>query len=204
MNKSMLLKIINVLSVIPILIYPIILFVSIAAFDSPSSLSVLSFSVVSIILSYPVFIILLIYFSRKHNSLILASIALIPLLISSYVFFYFEIAGLDHKKDFDTRKKDFICDANSFLSFHEIGLSDGKPNDLKFIDLFEKKDFMFYTKYYSDGRVYDDKWVVVSNPKILSCKNSEGRSLGEIYTQIQENQVTDMLKKRTDAPVEKR
>jgi len=113
----MLLKIINVLSAIPILIYPIVFFMSIMAFDSPSSLSVLSFFVACVILSYPAFIILLIYFSRKHNSLILASIALIPLLISSYVFFYFEIADLDHKKDFDTRKRDFVCDANSFLSF---------------------------------------------------------------------------------------
>ncbi len=85
MNKKI--KIINIISLIPILAFPIYLVVGIMAFSSPNvekSQQIWFY----ILAAYPLFILSMFFLSRKLNSLILAILGLIPLLVFALVIIF--------------------------------------------------------------------------------------------------------------------
>ncbi len=179
MMKKTIITIINIISVIPILIYPLAFIAGIMSFDAgPSMVAWLIFLIST---TYPIFIIACIIFSRKINSLSLSFIALLPLLALLYIFF---IAGGTAQKDnYNTLSKDFICNSNSFLSVEKNG-------NFGSINILEKKNFL---NYENETIATIDNNATISlmsaNPKeakdlLSNCKNNEGKSMLDFYTLI--------------------
>ena len=168
--KKNIITIINLISAIPILLFPFILLAGIMAFDAPGSeKSILVLTVPLILIGYPIFIIAFIVLSRRNNSLLLASVALIPLLFLLFVFFF--SAGLARKDDYNTLNKDFICNSNSFLS-----IQNGTAHC---IDFLEKENFLNY-RYINLGfmengsiKIYPNSIPIQEAKDLLSnCKNN--------------------------------
>lgn len=179
--KKAIITIINIISAIPILIYPLVLAFSGMIFDPPGSLqSVLHWIELFVSVAYPIFIIACIILSRKKKSLLLALIALLPLLFLLYVFLF--SAGLAQKDNYNTLNRDFICDSNSFLSVEKNGNFGG-------ISLLEKKNFYTYENE-AVGLIENNEINLMStNPQeakdlLSNCKNKEGQSLLDIYNLI--------------------
>lgn len=181
--KKNVITIINIISAIPILIYPLFFAFSVMIFDPPGSFQSVSHWVEFFVsVTYPIFIIVLIIFSRKKNSLSLALIALIPLLFLFFIFFF--SSGLAQKDNYNTLSKDFICDSNSFISIS------GKGNQISSINLLEKKNFLNY-RYEAIATIDNNISInlMSSNPKeakdlLSNCKNIEGKSLLDTYNLI--------------------
>ena len=177
--KKNIITIINIVSAIPILAYPLIFIAGAMFFDAPgSNYSISAWIGFLLSISYPAFIIGFIVFSRKKNSTSLALVGLIPLLFLLYIFLI--AGGTDQKNNYETLNKDFICNSNSFISIDD---SDG-------MDLLEKKNFFTYK---------NEPFAIIDNNKQLSlmpwlknsketqdllsnCKNKEGKSLLDLYT----------------------
>lgn len=178
--KKIIITVANIISSIPILIYPIIFATSGMIFDAPDSGKyILNWIGFFILMLYPLFIITFIIFSRKKNSLLLASVALIPLLFLLFVFFF--SAGLSQKDDYNTLNKDFICNSNSFL-----WLQNGTAHA---IDFLEKENFLNYSHinlgFIENGsiKIYSNNISLEKAKDLLSnCKNKESKSLLDIYT----------------------
>jgi len=191
------LTIINIISAIPILLYPFILVAGVMSFDTPSSTkSLITWIIFIASLGYPVFIIILIMLSRRYDSVSLAFFGLIPLLFLFYSLFIYD--GFVEKNNYNNLNKDFICDQNSFLSLY------GKGDPIGGINLFEKKNFFTYKKE-SLARIYEDKWMVtrVNSEDVrervedlfTNCKNSNGQSPSQVFTPTTSEQVRTILKK---------
>ena len=96
MNKKTIITIVNIVSALPILLYPLIIAVGSMAFDAPGSGYYIGTWVIFLCsLFYPIFIIALIIISRKKQSFLLAFLALIPLLFllcilifDAYIFYF--------------------------------------------------------------------------------------------------------------------
>jgi len=176
--KKNIITAINLISFVPILLFPFILLAGSMAFDAPGSeKSILAFTVPLILIGYPIFIIVFIVLSRKKNSLLLALVALIPMLFLIYTFLFSD--GLAQKSNYDTLNKDFICNANSFLSVEKNG-------NFGSISLLKKNNFYTY-KNESVALIENNEINIMSaNPReekdlLSNCKNKEGKSLLDVY-----------------------
>lgn len=180
--KKKIITTINIISTIPILIYPGILAAGIMVFDAPGSgESILNWGAFFVSVLYPIFIIVFIILSRKNNSLPLSLVALLPLLFLLFVLFIpIETA---QKDNYNTMSRDFICNSNSFLSVEKNGNFGG-------INLLEKKNFFTY-KNDSIATIDNNTSInlMSANPQeakdlLLNCKNKEGKSLLDTYNLI--------------------
>ncbi len=95
-NKTI--TIINIVSILPILLYPFIFIAGAMSFDAPGSIQSIGPWVIFLISTlYPIFIVSFVIASRKYQSLLLALIATIPFLIFFVLLFYTFIIGLINK-----------------------------------------------------------------------------------------------------------
>jgi len=176
--KKNIITIINIISALPILLYPFSFIAGIMSFDAPGSgQHILPWIMFLASTLYPIFIIIFIIFSRKKNSLLLASIAFIPLLFLIYIFLF--SGGLAQKDDYNTRSRDFICNSNSFLSVEKNGNFGG-------INLLEKKNFYTYGNETIALIENNEIGPMSTNSNevknlLSNCKNKEGKSLLDIY-----------------------
>ncbi len=168
------------------------------SFDSPGSTKSLTawlFFLLSI--GYPLIIFLFAFLSIRHKSLVFALLALLPLVIILY--FLFLSGGTAQKDNFNTLKKDFVCDSNSFLS---LGGNESDPiRGLKFL---EKKSGFIY-KNDTVANIYQNKFINAQkiNSKDIrdrtdqllnSCKDIEGKTPYQKYIKIEDEQVKDINK----------
>ncbi len=181
--KTML-TLINIVSLIPILLYPIIFIAGAMSFDAPGSgKSVLAWTIFIVSVGYPIYIISLIILSRIQNSILLSLLALLPLVFLVYNFFF--LGNNAQKENYETLHKDFVCNENSFINIFT------PENPISSVYLYEKKLFK-----YSEERIatiYNDQKSLrlnitndnESNDKkkelILNCKNAEGKSMLDIF-----------------------
>lgn len=120
MKSRTLIIIIDILSCIPILAYPIMLSAGVMMFDSPGSgKSLSSWAIVSLSLLYPVFILGCIAYSWYSRSVLFPLLGLLPLLVMLYVLFV--SGGTQYKSEFNTLPRDYVCDKNNFLSIKSVG-----------------------------------------------------------------------------------
>ncbi len=194
----MTLTIINVISALPILLYPALLITGIMSFDAPSSGRAISAWVLFIFsIAYPLVILALIFLSRRYDSLSLALIALIPLIVLVYVFFV--SGGTAQKNSFNTLKKDYVCDSSSFLS-----LGGNETDPIRKLQLLEKWNFLTY-KNNVIASIYGNKWINAerinlkdirdrTDQLLSSCKNNEGKTPIQVYSRVEDGQVKEIMK----------
>jgi hypothetical protein len=195
---KIMITIINIISAIPILIYPFILIAGVMSFDAPESgKSLVAWFVFVASIGYPLLIIAFIFLSQRYNSTSLALIALIPLLVLVYALSI--SGGTTQKNNFSTLNKDFVCDSNSFLS---IGGNETDPiRGLRFL---EKRNFFTY-KNNDIASIYGNKWINVQkiNSKDIKdridqllnyCKNTEGKTPFQVYLKIEDSQIKEFLR----------
>jgi len=196
MSKKNLITCVNILSLAPILIYPVVFISGIMFFDSPrSNQQFTTWVYFSLSLLYPFLIGLFVFLSKKYTSLSLSLIALIPFLFFSYEL-YKTNGFVKYRSDFETRIKDFECNENSFLSF-EPTLGSGETGHLfKGITKFSNPGIFSYTKDSHVAEIIDNSWIMLTYEKdsdILLCKDKDGKTLSEIYKKIDEKQYRDIL-----------
>ncbi len=185
--------IINIVSLVPVLFYPMFFISGVMMFDFPSSSkSITAWSVFLLSVGYPLIIILLVFLSIRYKSFLFALLGLLPLIIILY--FLFLSGSTAQKGNFNTLKKDFVCDSNSFLS---LGGNESDPiRGLKFL---EKKNFFIY-KNDTIANIYQNKFINAQkiNSKDIrdrtdqllnSCKDIEGKTPYQKYVKIEDDQV---------------
>lgn len=194
---KILLTVINIVSAIPLLLYPYAFLAGVMSFDAPGSgQSPQTWITFTVLVSYPLLIAVLIFLSRKYASSVIASIALVPLLALIYVLFV--SGGTDQKLNYNTLSRDFSCDSNSFLHI------DGVDHPISDISLLEKKNFLTYARYHI-ATIYKEKWIKpeIINIKDISkrtptllagCKNKDGKSPFEVYARVSDAQAKDIIK----------
>lgn len=172
--------ILNIIAALPLVAYPLMLFGTIFLFDNPNFKP---WILIACFTGYPIIIIALIYFSRRYDSILLAILALIPLLMMIY--FFKDSFGNNNngaKEGFNSAQKDFVCDKNSFISLKK--LEDASDDSRRQLYLYEKKGlFSFNEKFL--GTVFDSKkvnWALGSEKKVGLCKNNDGKSPLDLYT----------------------
>lgn len=187
MGSKIVIVIIDVISAIPILAYPVALAAGVMMFDAPGSgKSLTAWAVCLLSLGYPLYIIACIALSWSQKSAYWALAGLLPLLVLIYVLFI--SGGTQYKNDFTVLPKDFICDKNNFLNIEEVGR---KGNS---IYLLRKESPFSYRKdlvaYIEEGktleiRYYHRIWKKDYEKALAffkGCKNKDGRSVLELYT----------------------
>jgi hypothetical protein len=89
MTKKTIITIVNVVSALAILVYPLFLINAFMAFDAPGSgYDIGTWVIFLCLIFYPAFIIALIIASRKKQSLVLALLAIIPLLLLLFIILF--------------------------------------------------------------------------------------------------------------------
>lgn len=188
-NLSMqkrLLTIINIISVIPLLIYPVLFLSSLMVFEVPGSGKVTSAMVMAWLwLTYPLFIALFIFLSRKFKSISLALVASIPFL---FMVAFSVKALMDEMKRkrvveefLTTISKDFVCqsgvNANKFITYEK------EKKQLVIIDP-EASDSYFSGPV---GKVEGDQLklffqIAVAKEQYEKCLNKDGKSIFDVFT----------------------
>lgn len=182
--KNIVIIVLNILALLPVLIYPAILMSGIMSAASPNASKFLGNFIFYLSLSYPIFLIGLVFLSRKYDSLLIAIVAVIPFLFLIY-FLFFSGAG-EQKKRFDSFEKPFTCGQNIFLGIERFP----DFNNLYFLS---KKNFLNYDINYW-GRInneykiisilnyYENKIIKDKIDSILSeCKTSDGKNILDVY-----------------------
>lgn len=187
---KIIITVINILSVIPILLYPFLSILGVMSFDTPGSeKNILAWIIFIIVLGYPVLIIAFIILSRMYNSTSFALVALVPLFFLGYLLFF--SGNTAQKNNYENLHRDFVCNKDSFLSISY------PENPISRIYLYEKK--MFKYREEDIASIYEQKWVLPNNinnkevrekiPGLLTdCRNEEGKSLIDIFTLIDEQE----------------
>lgn len=182
---KIIITIINGLSTLPILFFPVAFISSFMLIAVPSAgKSFISWVIFILTIVYPAIIIYLIVLSRKQWSLAIALIGLIPLLIFLFLFFSDSIKG---NKKIAKSEKEFICDNGEFL----IALN--PTSSFKDYYIIKKKLLIFYKKSHKISSVYNDKYIIFSGnisdenkEKLKSCKNNKGESFLNLYREVRD------------------
>ncbi len=194
---KILITIINIISALAIIPWPAIVISGAMAGDSPKSGTLLPLIILIVSITYPLIIAGLIYLSQNQNSLLYALLGLTPLIFFVYVFFF--SGGTAQKDNFNTLKKDFVCDSNSFLY-----LGGNETDPIRGLEFLEKRNFFTY-KNNDIATIYGNKWI---NPEKINtkdirdrtenllntCKNNKRETPVQSYIEIPDNQVKDILK----------
>lgn len=190
----MIIKIINIISLIPLLFYPMLFVSGVMIFDSPGSTKSLTAWLVFLAsVGYPFIIGLFVFLSIRYKSFLFALLGILPLII--IVYFLFVSGGSSQKDNFNKLNREYVCDKNSFLFI------DGKPEDkIRSVRLLEKKNFFTY-KNDTIATIRGGKWINVSlkrdtqSDNLLNvCKDSSGKTPYQNYIKIEDEQVGDINK----------
>jgi len=174
---------IQILNAITLIVIPLIFVILIL---SPLTLSIPG---AKVFLFSIVFVPILIFFSNKYHSILLAVIALIPFVILTYLIIHTIVStGTKYKKEFDTAKKDFICNENLFINVE----NDPRVGSIR---LYKKNNPYSYS-IFPLGRIFRGEKIEIdpsgsgmTHNEVLSCKNAEGNSITEVYIEIPQDQV---------------
>ena len=170
----------NSIALLPILFYPMVWAMSTMVFSNPAvERKLFAHLIYWCLVGYPIPIIAAVFFSFRHNSFWLSLVALIPALAICFALLLAQ-PNKGKKEDFETKPRDFVCNSRKFIYLEEFG-------KWKHPWLYEKKMFSYKATRLGkiDGNTFN---ISRSKSSILSelneCKNSEGKSLIELYTVV--------------------
>lgn len=192
MNVAIL--VLNIISGVPILVYPFTIAPTVMMFDSPESLrSPYVWLMFVVALGYPIFIVLCIYFSRTYHSLVLAIIGLLPLLLLVYIF----TRDSHAEYVFTQETPQFVCNSTAGIYIPMI------DDDRTTAEYVTKRLLYFYDST-DVGDIYEGKYIrpsyaIENNSRLKKllweCKNSSGEMFGNSYVEISKERENEIIRK---------